>query len=93
MGCIFQNKSVSQKQPSFKLASSKLQIIKKRLSETLARFSKKNKNNNNNNKTIIIIMKKEEKKKSLGFLRESSQDLRVHFYETLPVGYFRCIVL
>ena len=33
---IFQNKSVSQKQPS-----SKLQIIKKRLSEILARFSTK----------------------------------------------------
>ena len=56
---IFQNKSVSQKQPS-----SKLQIIKKRLSEILARFStkKKNNNKNNKNKTIIIIMKKEEKK-------------------------------
>ena len=49
-GCTFQNKSVSQKQPSSKLASSKLQIIKKRLSEILARFSKNNNNNNNNNK-------------------------------------------
>ena len=42
-------------------------------------------------------MKKEEKKKSLetstGFLRELSQDLRVPFYETLPVGYFQCVVL
>ena len=46
-------------------------------------------------------MKKEErekrKKKSLehstGFLREPSQDLRVHFYEILPVGHFRCVVL
>ena len=44
-------------------------------------------------------MKKEEKRKkksletSTGFLREPSQDLRVLFYETLPVGYFRCVVL
>ena len=42
-------------------------------------------------------MKKEEKRKksletSTGFLREPSQDLRVPFYETLPVGYFRCVV-
>ena len=50
MGCIFQNKSVSQKQPSKAL-------IKKGLSEVLARFSKKKKK-----KETIIIMKKEEKK-------------------------------
>ena len=42
-------------------------------------------------------MKKEEKEKSLetstGFLPEPSQDLRVPFYDTLPVGYFRCVAL
>ena len=44
-------------------------------------------------------MKRAEKRKkksletSTGFLRERSQDLRVPFYETLPVGYFRCVVL
>ena len=44
-------------------------------------------------------MKKEEKRKkksqeaSTGFLLEPSQDLRLPFYETLPVGYFRCVVL
>ena len=42
--------------------------------------------------------KKKEGKKQLlepctEFLRDPSQDLRVPFYETLPVGYFRCVVL
>ena len=44
-------------------------------------------------------MKKEEKEKkkklepSTGFLQEPSQDLKVPFYDTPPVGYFRCVVL
>ena len=42
-------------------------------------------------------MKKEKKKESLeasaGILREPCQNLRIVFYETLPVSYFRCAVL
>ena len=42
-------------------------------------------------------MKKEEREREkkitrAGFLQEPSQDLRVPFYETLSVGYFRCVV-
>ena len=43
-----------------------------------------------------MIMKKEEKKllePSTGFFREPCQNLRVPFYEILPVGYFQCLVL
>ena len=41
-------------------------------------------------------MKKEEKKSlepPTEFLQEPCQNLRVPFYETLPVGYFQCVVL
>ena len=43
-----------------------------------------------------MIMKKEEKKSlepSTGFFREPCQNLRVPFYEILPVSYFQCLVL
>ena len=41
-------------------------------------------------------MKKEEKKSpegepSTGFLQGPCQNFKVPFYETLPVGYFRCV--
>ena len=41
-------------------------------------------------------MRKKEKKSlelPTRFFREPCQNLRVPFYETLPVGYFQCVVL